>query len=256
MFVDDVDWDSLKGDLYFLGHGPWRILSVVALYLLIVKYGPKIMKNRKPFDLRSFVRVYNLSNIVINMYLLNWGLQATQYGSKFFTCDCLEQNPRMQSIMSDRLITSRVFDFVDTIVFILRKKENQVSGLHVFHHFYVPTAMWFVATASMQLLGGFLAMLNCFVHIIMYGYYFLASFPSLAPHLWWKRYITTLQISQFILALVYYTYCIIYLPLNCEKVPLTPFISNLSGAIIFLILFLSFYSKTYKKKSNPVEKKV
>lgn len=37
-------------------------------------------------------------------------------------------------------------------------------------------------------------MLNSFVHIFMYGYYGLASLgPRMRRHLWWKRYLTILQ---------------------------------------------------------------
>ena len=44
----------------------------------------------------------------------------------------------------------------------------------------------FIAT-----LGG---ILNSLVHIVMYTYYGLSSFRELRPYLWWKRYITDLQL--------------------------------------------------------------
>lgn len=42
-------------------------------------------------------------------------------------------------------------------------------------------------------------MLICFsnttVHILMYGYYFLAALgPSVRKYLWWKKYLTSIQI--------------------------------------------------------------
>lgn len=41
----------------------------------------------------------------------------------------------------------------------------------------------------------FIGMLNSFVHIFMYGYYALASLgPRMRRHLWWKRYLTILQL--------------------------------------------------------------
>jgi len=45
--------------------------------------------------------------------------------------------------------------------------------------------------------GGHAAMvgiLNTFVHIVMYFYYFLTSFkPELKQSMWWKKHITQLQ---------------------------------------------------------------
>lgn len=36
---------------------------------------------------------------------------------------------------------------------------------------------------------------NSFVHIIMYTYYLLAGLgPEIQKYLWWKKYITTLQL--------------------------------------------------------------
>ena len=37
-------------------------------------------------------------------------------------------------------------------------------------------------------------MLNTFVHIIMYAYYMLAAMgPKVQKYLWWKKYLTVLQ---------------------------------------------------------------
>jgi len=43
--------------------------------------------------------------------------------------------------------------------------------------------------------GTFIGVINSFVHIIMYTYYLLAALgPELQKYLWWKKYITTLQL--------------------------------------------------------------
>ena len=41
-------------------------------------------------------------------------------------------------------------------------------------------------------------LINSFVHCIMYSYYLLAGLgPAVRRHLWWKRYLTQLQLTQF-----------------------------------------------------------
>ena len=44
---------------------------------------------------------------------------------------------------------------------------------------------------------------NSFVHVVMYAYYGLSAVgPQMRPYLWWKRYITKLQlVSGFVLSL-------------------------------------------------------
>ena len=45
--------------------------------------------------------------------------------------------------------------------------------------------------------GTLLGLINSFVHIIMYSYYLLAALgPTVQKYLWWKKYITTLQMVR------------------------------------------------------------
>lgn len=47
------------------------------------------------------------------------------------------------------------------------------------------------------------AMVNSFIHVLMYSYYGLAALgPSVAKYLWWKKYLTILQLIQFTTALI------------------------------------------------------
>lgn len=44
-------------------------------------------------------------------------------------------------------------------------------------------------------LGTFHALLNCVVHVIMYTYYGLTAMgPKYQKYLWWKKYLTTIQL--------------------------------------------------------------
>jgi hypothetical protein len=47
--------------------------------------------------------------------------------------------------------------------------------------------------------GTLLGVINSFVHIIMYAYYLLAALgPEVQKYLWWKKYLTTLQIVSIV----------------------------------------------------------
>lgn len=60
---------------------------------------------------------------------------------------------------------------------------------------------------DVSLLGGhstFFGFLNTFVHIIMYTYYLLSALgPHMQRYLWWKKYLTTLQMVTYTPALIY-----------------------------------------------------
>jgi hypothetical protein len=48
--------------------------------------------------------------------------------------------------------------------------------------------------------GTLLGVINTFVHIIMYSYYMLAALgPQVQKYLWWKKYLTLLQMVSSLL---------------------------------------------------------
>lgn len=250
-YRDSVDWDSLKGNLLFLGHGSWRLITMVSLYLLFVlKLGPQAMHKKQAFDLRRLIRFYNFFNILFNVWLAYRGIHLSGNGYSFFNCHCLDRDHKRFSVYIDIFILSRVIDFLDTVFFVLRKKQSQITGLHVFHHAMVPLVIYLVASFSMTPFSGFLIVMNAIVHIIMYSYYYLATFPSIVPFLWWKRYITRIQIGQFILALIYFCLGYFLLPRYCDDPPMVAVVINLLSAVMFLALFLSFYSGAYSNNKQ------
>lgn len=89
--------------------------------------------------------------------------------------------------MFDRPISVQIF-------FVLRKKFDHVSTLHVIHHGVMPMSVWFGVKFTPGGHSTFFGLLNTFVHIIMYSYYmFSAMGPHMRKYLWWKKYLTTLQ---------------------------------------------------------------
>lgn len=107
---------------------------------------------------------------------------------------------------------NKITDLMDTVFFTLRKKSSQVTFLHLFHHTLMPVISWWVSLKALKnrkcyhfcrimvkyIPGGhitFPGFLNTFVHIFLYGYYFLAGCgPEVQKYLGWKKYITKLQL--------------------------------------------------------------
>lgn len=93
----------------------------------------------------------------------------------------------------------KVLDLLDTVFFVLRKKNNQITFLHVYHHCGMVLLTW---NASKFLGGGhsiFTGFINSIVHIVMYGYYLISVYnPKYKNNIWWKKYITQMQIVSIV----------------------------------------------------------
>jgi elongation of very long chain fatty acids protein 7 len=114
---------------------------------------------------------------------------------------------------------SKFVELLDTVFFIFRKKFNQVTVLHVIHHgmltlhhlqFYtiiiksslhlglMPFSCWFGLRFAPGGMGTFYCVLNSFIHVLMYTYYGLSAFGKrFQKFLWWKRYMTQMQMVKF-----------------------------------------------------------
>jgi elongation of very long chain fatty acids protein 7 len=92
---------------------------------------------------------------------------------------------------------AKLTELLDTIFFVLRKKDNQVSFLHLYHHTVMPMISWGCTKYFPGGHGTFIGVINSFVHIVMYFYYMLAAMgPEFQKYLWWKHWITNLQMVR------------------------------------------------------------
>lgn len=146
---------------------------------------------------------------------------------------------------------SKFIEFMDTVLMVLRKKNNQITFLHVFHHASMLNIWW----CSVKLIPGgqswFSASCNSLVHVVMYTYYLLNMFPSLRKHLWWKRYLTQFQLFQFVLILINTSY--IYLS-GCHF-PAWSCRMLISYMVLMLVLFGNFYLKSYVSSRKQSQEK-
>lgn len=233
-----------------LSNGLVNVMAIVGIYLITVLYlGPRFMRDRKPLEIKSLIRFYNATMILLNMYMIKRALTLVDNGRSFFNCKGVEMDfSRVDEIalMTELFLLSRLADFLDTIWFVLRKKQSHISFLHVFHHSYVPTVAY-IATRYTPVVPNAMSFpfINSAIHVVMYAYYLLATYPSMRPHLWWKRYLTALQMLQFITVLIYNIFGYFYFSQVCGKTQAPALIGSLLSAVIFLVLFQSFYKKSY-----------
>lgn len=56
-------------DSWLLMSSPWPTLWLTVGYLIVCHVGPKIMENKKPWDLRGFIIGYNFCLVLVSGYM-------------------------------------------------------------------------------------------------------------------------------------------------------------------------------------------
>ncbi|PSN54041.1 Elongation of very long chain fatty acids protein 7 [Blattella germanica] len=116
-----------RTDNWFLMDTPWTSVVIVAFYLYFVKVAPRYMKDKPAYNLDKIICVYNLFQIASSAYIV---IRAFRYGwGGKYSLIC---EPTLKTMWYYYLL--KIIDLLDTVFFILRKKQNQVTFLHVFHH--------------------------------------------------------------------------------------------------------------------------
>lgn len=145
----------------------------------------------------------------------------------------------------------KIFEFLETIFFVLRKKNSQISNLHVYHHVSTAGLVYIGANYYGCELSRFSLMLNSFVHVVMYSYYILAQYKitlSIAQVI--KRYITVIQMVQFSLFLFHAGYLLSH---GCDP-PIGLLITYISNVLLIFYMFYEFYQNAYHAKKIRQDK--
>lgn len=237
---------------WFMMSSPFPTLFICLFYAYFVKVlGPKLMENRKPFDLKKILLFYNFFQVVFSSWLFYESLVSGWGGRYSFRCQPVDYSNNPIALRMVRgcwwYYFSKFIEFLDTIFFVLRKKNNQITTLHVIHHGCMPISVWFGVKFSPGGHSSFFGFLNTFVHIWMYSYYFLSALgPKVQRFLWWKKYLTTLQMVQFILVILH-AFQLLFIECDYPKI----FVWWIGmHAIMFYFLFRNFYNQTYEKKKS------
>uniref|UniRef100_A0A023F7B4 Elongation of very long chain fatty acids protein n=1 Tax=Triatoma infestans TaxID=30076 RepID=A0A023F7B4_TRIIF len=241
---------------WFMMESPWPVIGLATFYLFFVlKLGPNFMSNKKAFSLRPLILLYNLVQVVFSSW---WSLTALLTISKtktltFMECACRphivapEITYEIDS-MAWYYLMSKFVELLDTVFFVLRRKQNQITFLHVYHHTNMAVSTWAFTKFVKGIQTLPIGLCNTFVHILMYGYYLLAALgPKVHKYLWWKKYITRAQISQFLVILIYLG--LLLSGSECS-VPNAFIIFAVFNTSSFLILFYKFYMASYKARSQ------
>lgn len=232
---------------WLLMSSPGPVITILVTYLYFcISAGPRYMRDRKPYDLKLVIQCYNALQIVLSVYLVYLGLEGGWARGYSFACQPVDYtvNPTSMTMATAVWLyfMTKIIELVDTVFFVLRKKMNQVSFLHLYHHAMMPVCGWIGTKFLPGGHGTLLGVINSFIHIIMYTYYLLASMgPQYQKYLWWKKHVTALQMVQFCVIFVHNSQ-ILFRDCNYPK-PIAFLLAI--QALFFLYLFGSFYHRSY-----------
>ena len=248
--------DERTSEYYLSKYQFYLPMLIISTYFWFVTYyGPRYMAKRKPYELTKTIITYNTLMVLINAYFFWQTLKNFRFGYDIFDFEYkhnaqtnMDPLELIKVQVSHQYLVSKFIDLLDTIFFVLRKKQTQVTKLHLYHHISVPTFGW-VIFRMIPTNGpvAIFALFNTLIHVIMYSYYSLAALgPSVKPYLWWKKYVTQIQIYQFVI------YSMFSWLFAFKQVGYPAYLQILAYTqpLIFLVLFSRFYISSYLKKSN------
>jgi hypothetical protein len=165
-------------------------------YLAVVLALHRAMAHRKtPVSIPKGVLVlYNVVQVVVNAYVAYAIAHAV--GGWVFGLGVRESPAVRHGVYLHYLC--KYLDMFDTVIIALRKKSEQLSFLHLYHHSTIVVVWgWVVHTwpaEGSSAVYSYGAWINSVVHVVMYFYYGLTAVGIRPP---FKKAVTIFQLSQF-----------------------------------------------------------
>lgn len=221
------------------------IVGAHIAYLAVIFSLRVVMKDvKEPFGLKYPMMAYNLTQVILSSmqvvglapFLLNFFFNLD---GKF--CATIE-------FWIFFHYCTKFLDMCDSLFMVLRKKGDQLSFLHVYHHLTIGM-IWGILLHNGVANGTafFGAWINSLVHALMYFHYFWTSIGMRNP---FKKYLTLFQMFQFSLCILQ---AVLVFPFD-GQIPTKWGVLQLCYHCTLLYLFNQFY-KNDRKKEKKVAKK-
>jgi hypothetical protein len=184
---------------------PFHVVLILLVYLAVVFVGSFWMgRMKQPANVKALQIIHNAFLVFLSLFMCVEGFYETKVAGGYYWFG----NPLDERTNNGKAIArimwvfywSKILEFNDTFIMILRKSFRQVTFLHLYHHFTIFAIWWCVIYYGPGGDAVFSVILNSFVHVIMYSYYLSTTIGY--PLNFIKPYITAIQMSQFLLMMV------------------------------------------------------
>ncbi|KAG0370619.1 fatty acid elongase [Gamsiella multidivaricata] len=232
-------------------------------YFIVIFGGRQIMKGQEAFKLKGLFILHNFlltiaSGALLLLFIENLVPILARHGLFYAICDAGAWTQRLELLYYLNYLV-KYWELADTVFLVLKKKP--LEFLHYFHH-SMTMILCFVQLGGHTSVSWVPIVLNLTVHVLMY-YYYMRS--AAGVRIWWKQYLTTLQIVQFVLDLGFIYFCS-YTYFAFTYYPAFPNAGKCAGtegAALFgcgllssyLLLFINFYRLTYNAKAKAAKER-
>jgi hypothetical protein len=173
--------------------------SWIALYYVVIFGGRELMRHRPAFTLHKAFIIHNFYLTLISGALLGLFLQQlvpSLWRNGIYDNICGNSGWTKQLVVLYYLnYLTKYLELLDTVFLVLKKKP--LTFLHTYHH-GATALLCYTQLVGETSVSWVPIILNLTVHVVMYWYYYQAA---RGVKVWWKQYITMLQITQFVLDL-------------------------------------------------------
>ncbi|KAG6959654.1 hypothetical protein JG688_00009994 [Phytophthora aleatoria] len=213
------------------------VFAICVGYVLFVVFGSLGIPTMKTSPIQF---IYNPIQVIACSYMfVETAIQAYRNGYSPAPCNAFKADAPVMGNVLYFFYLSKMLDLCDTFFIVVGKKWRQLSFLHVYHHLSVLIIYYIVFRVAQDGDSYASVVLNGFVHTIMYTYYFVSAHTR---DIWWKRYLTLIQLIQFVTMNVqgYFMYS-----RRCPGMPpMIPLIYLVYVQSLFW-LFVNFYVRSY-----------
>ncbi|KAI9593986.1 GNS1/SUR4 family-domain-containing protein [Syncephalis fuscata] len=180
-----------------------EVVFTCVLYLTVIFGGQYIMKNRAPISFPLLSKIHNVilsagSGILLLLFIEQLLGSTMRNGLFWAFCSNDAWTTRLELLYYINYLF-KYYELIDTVFLVLKKKP--LEFLHYYHH-SLTMVLCYTQLLGKTAVSWVPITLNLTVHVLMYYYYFLAS---CGIRVWWKKYLTTMQITQFIIDLAVIT---------------------------------------------------
>lgn len=228
----------------------------IALYYVVILGGRELMRNRAAYQLNTLFKAHNffltaLSGGLLVLFLEQIIPTLSKHGLFYTICDRGGGWTPPLVILYYLNYLTKYFELLDTVFLVLKKKP--LTFLHCYHH-GATALLCYSQMVGVTTVSWVPITLNLSVHVVMYWYYFQSA---RGIRIWWKEWITRLQIIQFLIDLVfiYFASYNFFVSTHFPSIPHygacagenTAAMSGMAILTSYLVLFISFYIATYSK---------
>lgn len=251
-FIDTCDPRVRNWPL--MGNPTPMLLLMLGYCAFSIWLAPWVMRSREPLRVRGLVRAYNLAMVIWNAYFVVAMARLSYFHEDArkrysWLCQGPDYTRRGLPLLSLAwwYLVMKLAELFDTATFVMTKNLNHVTALHVFHHASVVGVMWISVQTGVVGQNVFSMIVNALVHVLMYAYYFLTTLgPEVRRLLWWKRYLTQIQMAQLASFVVFGAAPFF---VDCGF-PRWMALLMVGVPLVLLVMFCAFYRRSYGAKKS------